>query len=534
MVLTSGLVAVFVLGLSLYAFHTLFRLNIPFKGLIVAGLFDLLFFTLGVMLLFSTGVILYASLFTSPETRFLLTTPARADRIFATKFEAAVGFSSWGFVVLGMPVLVAYGLVGGVPWYYYPLLPLYLLGFVALPGAVSALVCLGLVRYLPRNRRQVLSWVAVALTVIAGFWVYRTAATAKRSIMRPGSRDELEGFVGQFALAQHPLVPSHWMTNGIMAAARGEPTETLLPLGLLWSNGLVAYVAAAFAASRLYRPGLDRIAGGGFRKKVFRGNALDRVMEWLVFYLDKPTRILVVKDFRTFRRDPTQWVLMFIFGGLLLIGAMNFRQYYQADLDVLDKYIVGVVYVAGTSVLLCAGLSRFIFPLISLEGRKFWILGLLPLRREQILRGKFAFAATVSVIVAEALVLGSDALLGMSWTGVVVHGLTVAVVSVGLSGLNVGLGAYMPNFRETDPSKIVVGFSGTVNMVVGLLFVIVTVGVMVLPLHAAVALRHFQRLSGPGLPSWVYAGLPVGILLGVLATWLPMRAGAKALRETEF
>src|SRR5947209_3981845 len=82
--------------------------------------------------------------------------PARARRVLAARLGAAGAFSSWGFVVLGLPVLVAYGAVGGVPWYFYPLLPLYLLGFVLLPGAVSALVCLLLVRYLPRSRRQVL------------------------------------------------------------------------------------------------------------------------------------------------------------------------------------------------------------------------------------------------------------------------------------------------------------------------------------------------------------------------------------------
>jgi ABC-2 type transport system permease protein len=534
MVATSSVVALFVLALSLYGFHTLNRLNIPFKGLIVGGLFDLLFFTLGVMLLFSTGIILYASLFTAPEARFLLTTPARADRIFAAKFEAAVAFSSWGFVVLGLPVLVAYGIIGGVPWYFYPLLPLYLFGFVLLPGAVSALVCLLLVRYLPRNRKQVLLWAGLFLTATAGYWVYQTVTAAKRTLMRGGQRDELESFIGQFALAQHPLMPSHWMTNGIMAAARGEPDETLLPLAMIWSNGLLAFVIAAFVAARLYRSAFDRIAGSGSRKKIYRGTILDRVMELLVFYLDKPTRILVVKDFRTFRRDPTQWVILSIFALMLLIGAMNFRQYYQADLDLLDKYIIGVVNVAGTSVLLCAGLSRFIFPLISLEGRKFWILGLLPVKREQILIGKFAFAATGSVLIAEGLVLGSDLLLKMSLAGMVVHGLTVAVVAVGLSGLNVGLGAYMPNFRETDPSKIVVGFSGTVNMVIGLMFVLVTVTVMVMPLHAAAMMRHFGRLPSGELPVWVYAGLPIGVLLGVIAAWLPMRAGAKALRETEF
>ena len=67
----------------------------------------------------------------------------------------------------------------------------------------------------------------------------------------------------------------------------------------------------------------------------------------------------------------------------------------------------------------------------------------------------------------------SDVLLGMPWEAMVLHAVTVAVLAVGLSGLNVGLGAYMPNFRETDPSKIVVGFGGTVNMVIGLVFLVV-------------------------------------------------------------
>ena len=74
-----------------------------------------------------TALVLYASLFTAPEARYLLATPARADQIFATKFRAAVAFSSWAFVILGLPVLIAYGVMAGVPWYYYPLLPLFLL-----------------------------------------------------------------------------------------------------------------------------------------------------------------------------------------------------------------------------------------------------------------------------------------------------------------------------------------------------------------------------------------------------------------------
>lgn len=530
---TSAVVGLFVFALSYFGFHELFRNKVPAKGLIAGGLFDLMFFTLGGMLVFSTGIILYASLFTSPESKFLLASPATADRIFAAKFQAAVAFSSWAFLILGMPILVSYGMVAGVPWYFYPLLPMYLLGFVLLPGSVSAIACLLLARYLPRNRRQVL--IAGALVLIAGLgvWVVRVGAQANRTLQSQ-SRGELDGLVGQFAFAQHPLAPSHWMTVGIMAAARGEIANAAVPMAMLWSNGLLAFLIAAWVAKRIYRPAFDRLAGGGRGKKVYRGNLLDRVMESLVFYLDKPTRVLVVKDFRTFRRDPSQWALLLVFAGLMGLGARNFRQYYTTELDSLDKYIVGLVNLCGTAVLLCAGLSRFVFPLVSLEGRKFWILGLTPVRREQILIGKFAFAATGAVLIAVVLVTGSELLLGVSAVGIAVHALTAVCLAVGLSGLNVGLGAYLPNFRETDPSKIVVGFNGTVNMVVGLMFLVLVVAVMALPLHAAAVMRFFLKQPMEQFPWWAYAGLPVGIGMSAMAVWLPLRAGAKSLRETEF
>ncbi|AWM41953.1 hypothetical protein GobsT_69150 [Gemmata obscuriglobus] len=531
MIATSAVVAAFTFAVSLYLFNQLRVNNIPFKGAIVEALFELLFFTLGTMLIFSTGIILYASLFTSPEARFLLCSPARADQIFVTKFQAAVTFSSWGFVILGVPIFVAYGLMSGVPWYFYPLLPLYLLGYVILPGSVSAAGCLLLVRYMPRNRKQFFA--LVGLVVAAGllFWGYRILVGFRRSLVSSGR--ELDDLIGQFDLLRSGFSPSHWMTRGVMAAARGDLAAALVPLAQVWSNGLLCFLGAAWVAKRVYRTAYDRLSAFGRDKKVYKTSPLDRLMEALVCYLDRRTRVLVVKDFRTFRRDPTQWAVLAIFGVLMLIGASNFRQYYSADLGIMDKYAISLMNLSGTAILLCAGLSRFVFPLISLEGRKFWILGLTPVSRDQILWGKFAFAATGSLVVAEALILTSDALLGLPLEGLALHAVAVAVAALGLSALNVGLGAYLPTFRETDPSKIVVGFGGTVNMVTGLAFLVAVIGVMVVPFHVA-QLAKGATAGAAKINPWVYAGIPVGLVLGAAAAVLPLRAGAKSLREMEF
>ena len=135
--------------------------------------------------------------------------------------------------------------------------------------------------------------------------------------------------------------------------------------------------------------------------------------------------------------------------------------------------------------------------------------------RDQFLRGKFAFAATGSLIIAEALILVSDVLLGLPWEGLVLHAVVVAILALGLSALNVGLGAYLPTFSETDPSKIVVGFGGTVNMVAGLGFLIAVIGLMAVPFHAA-QLANRAHPGGPVNP-WVFAGVPFALALGAAA-----------------
>jgi ABC-2 type transport system permease protein len=371
---------------------------------------------------------------------------------------------------------------------------------------------------------------ATLLVVIAGVWLVRVGQAARKSLVTSGK--ELDELIGQFDLARSGLAPSHWMTRGVMAAAREDFPGAVLPLALVWSNGLVLYLAAAWTARRVYRPAFDRQAGSGRSKKVYGSSLLDRVMEGLVFYLDRPTRILVVKDFRTFRRDPTQWGLLILFGVLMLIGATNFRQYYKGDFGVMDRYAISLMNLCGTAILLCAGLSRFIYPLISLEGRKFWVLGLTPVSRDQILRGKFVFAATGSLLIAEAMIVVSDLLLMLPPVAIGLHALTMAVLALGLSGINVGLGAYMPNFKETDPSKIVVGFGGTVNMVVGLMFVVCAIGVMVIPFQVA-TIAQAKFGAGPPRP-WVFVGVPVGLVLGVVAVLAPLRAGARSLRGLEF
>jgi ABC-2 type transport system permease protein len=243
--------------------------------------------------------------------------------------------------------------------------------------------------------------------------------------------------------------------------------------------------------------------------------------------------LLIIKDFRTFRRDPAQWAQILIFAGLMLLYFANSPQFYQTDRGRSFQHVISFTNLAATAMLTCAYMSRFVYPMLSLEGRKFWILGLLPMPRERLLWGKFAFAATGGLVAGLGLVTVSDLLLGMPAETLAVHLPTVLVLAAGLSGLSVGLGAIVPNFRETDPSKIAVGFGGTLNLIAGLLYLVLVLALMVGPYHLAAGLWFDYAI-----PRWVWLAIATGQVFGAiaggLATVLPLRTAARVLKRMEF
>jgi ABC-2 type transport system permease protein len=509
------------------------RWNFPLEGNLIGTLFDVMFIVLTVLLLFSTGLILYSSLFSAPETSFLLSGPVAADRVFAYKFQGAVAFSSWAFILLGSPIVLAYGLLvgGGAPWYFYAILPVFFLGFVLLPGSLGALVCLLLVNFLPRRRKQVV-WLAIlGIVVGVGLWVYaRLIPNVERDF---GTRDWAGRLLGEFSPLQGALMPAHWMGEGLQAAALGKPGEMAYYLTLVCGNGLFLYLVTAWTAVRLYRRGYNRVATGGDLRRRYGGGWLDRGLSRLLGFLDPQTRLLIVKDFRTFRRDPAQWAQILIFAGLAVLYFSNIRHFYAQQVGRSFQNGISLLNLVAVSFLMCAYTGRFIYPMLSLEGKKFWILGLLPLQRERLLWGKFAFSATGCLLIAEFLVLFGDVMLGLPWPLVAVHALTAAVLALGFSGLSVGLGACMPNFRETDPSKIAVGFGGTLNLVAGLGLLLLVVGMMAVPWHVVMAQGDLGLVLTAG-HWWLAIGVIAGIAVGALAVVVPLRAGAWALKRMEF
>ncbi len=516
---------------------------IDLANTLVEYLFSMFFLSLLAMLLFSNGIIVHAALFRSPESTYLLTTPVSTDRIFAHKLVEAVTFSSWAFFLLGSPMLVAYGLTiqatptseAGAPLAFYLLSIVFLLVFIVIPASLGAIVALVVANVFPKREKSVLALAIVSGLAAAGYVGWRLWSAPGETL----SGDWLGGVLDRLAFCQNPLWPSRWMSAGLMAAARGEWRPTAYYLMLLSSHAGLAYLVAAVLARDLYRRGYGRVQGGRSSRKRRGFRLMDAAFHRLFFFLPNPIRLLILKDLRTFLRDSTQWSQFLIFFGLLAFYFLNIPRLGYGAQSPYWRNLVSFLNLSVTALILSTFTSRFIFPQLSLEGRNFWALGLLPARRDQILWGKFAFSAGISLISTEFLVVLSDLMLRLNPWMIVLHVGMIAVLCLGLSGISVGLGARLPNLRESDPSKIAAGFGGTFNLLVSLVFIFTVVTALAVPCHLYFAGQDFPEsarvvLSRGDLRFWLTAAVLASLALGAAATIIPLRIGIKAFNRMEF
>jgi ABC-2 type transport system permease protein len=250
----------------------------------------------------------------------------------------------------------------------------------------------------------------------------------------------------------------------------------------------------------------------------------------------------MIKDVRLFRRDPVLWAQVVIFFGLLLLYVVSLQRLEYAS--TLARWITVMTFmnVAVIALIYATFATRFVLPLISLEGRSFWVLGTAPIQREQVITGKFLLAASVSVPPCALLILGSDLMLQVAQRMpllLLVHEVAIVCLCVTLSALAVGNGARFPNLRENSPSRIAAGFGGTLNLVessILIIFVVLAVGI---PGYWWADRNDLSStplappMAGLGSTTSLLAGTAASLLVCGTASYLAMRMGRRAFKQLQ-
>ncbi len=444
---------VFVLGRAFFA--TMSRISPSSGGPVLAAILGFL----AIILLGSAAATAYSGLYASSDLALLLSWPLTDRQVFGVKLVEVMAAEAATFLVLGLPLLAAYGVAAGAPLWFYAILPVVTVIFHFLPTGLALLLNLLVMRLIPAHRAKE---VGMAVAVLLGAVVYGAIQLAPAAL---GIGSAAEFGLASARLAS-PYLPTTWLAYGVAGAATHEVLTTLAGLGAAAVAGgallglALALVPAVFASGwagetrgrRGARPARGSRASALSRRRALPGRRRPEH--------GRPVAGLVRKEILVVVRDAVEWSQLLY--GLVIIGVLVLSNRMAATHG-------GSAFQAGPTMVYFMAMALSVVgvgPTLGLgavarEGKARWLPLSAPLDRRDWLTAKIA----ANTLIALALVLGGALVLGtvvgylpLPDIALVLAG-AVATVP-GAMAISVLIGAGSPIFEATDPRRRVSGAAG--------------------------------------------------------------------------
>jgi ABC-2 type transport system permease protein len=514
------------------AFAVLYRLLAHLRAVEEIGAF-LAGKLLGLVLLSFLGVLLLSNVITALSTFFLardldalVCSPADWRTLYAAKLVETVVNSSWMVVLMAVPLFAAYGTAYHGGW-FYPLLVLgVFLPFLAIAAVVGTAITLVLVNVFPARRARDLLGVIGVLA--AGGVVMMLRMVRPERLAKPEGFASLVDYVAELQTPTSPLLPSEWVQRSVMSWLDGG--IDLAAMGLLWATLAGCLVAGGGLHRWLFTRGFSKAQLSGGREGAGAGLAA-RLGAAVLSPLGPQRRELVLKEWRLFFRDSTQWSQLVLLAVLVVVYVFNVRAlpltgggsfFLVNAIPFLNLLLAGFV--------LASVAARFIFPGVSVEGRTLWLLRSSPLEMRDLLWAKFWTGTVPLLVLALAIVGATDALLGVTPFIFAVSLLTVIFITFAVAGMAIGFGTLYPRFDTESPAQIPTSFGGLLFMMASVALIVCVVLLEARPVYAYLSAYAARR---PVAPADVAGGLLLAVALCLAATFVPIRVALRRLETLE-
>lgn len=483
-------------GAAIYAFfyRTLsYFLAVPdFGPVLTYKLLSMVFVTFFSILLFSNIVTTLSTFFLSRDLDRLVAAPVPFSQFFAARFLHTVMDSSWMMLLFAAPAFLAYGTAHNSGPAFYLVTALTLPPFLIIPGALGIAITTVLVNVFPARRtRDIL--VLLSVLVVAVLYLLFRLVQPERLVNPEGFSDFME-FLAAMQTPQWRFLPSTWATEIVFPMLGQRAGHPLFNLLLLTTTAVVAYMAAHALLARTYLRGWSK-AQEGRETRWLQRPLLDRALALLTLPFDVQTRLLIVKEAKTFFRDTTQWSQLILLLALVVVYVYNFSVLPLKGSPLVTFYfrnVIAFVNLALAAFVSAAVAVRFIFPSFSIEGKAFWILKSGPISLRRLWWAKFWIGVIPLLILGETLVIATNTFLGVMPFMMWLASGTLAAMVVTIVAMGLAVGAAYPNFEAENAAKIAAGAGGLVYMVLCMSFIATVVVLEAWPVY----IFFMTRLTG--------------------------------------
>jgi ABC-2 type transport system permease protein len=486
------------------------------------------------VLIFSNVITALSTFFLSEDLELVGALPVSRDSLFLARYLEMILDSSWMIVIFGTPVYVAFGVVYGAGFIYYAAIPVVTIPFILIPAGTGVIVTMALVSAFPARRIRDIIFLMAVLAAAILFVLFRFLQPEK--LVNPDVQLEVMDFISTLQAPMKSWMPNLWAAEIFSQLARGSLAASgRLYLALLWTSGLGA-TALALLFSRAFYPESFSKSQEATRTLISRTGPVGRAVNAAASLFGLATRQMVVKDTLFFMRDTTQWSQVFLLGAIMVIYIFNFRFLPLSRLPV-DQFkiqnLVSYMNIGLAGFVVTALSVRFVFPMVSLEGKAFWIVKSSPLSLRGFLWSKFLISVLPLLIIGEALIVITNFFLKVSPVVWYVGVATMFGMSFAICGMGVGLGARFPRFNAENPAKVATSFGGVIYMIIAM----TVIGFIVLMEATPTYIYFHAGMKGMALTSgelaYIAASFALVMAAMTAATVWPMKIGLKWIENLE-
>ncbi len=509
-------------------------LSVPdFGPVLTYKLLGMVFITFFSILLFSNIVTSLSTFFLSRELDRLVAAPIALRHLFYARFAETMFDSSWMMLVFALPAFLAYGVVHATGPAFYLVTALTLPPFLIIPAAVGICITAVLVNVFPARRTKdilvLLSVVAVALLYL----LFRLIRPER--LVNPEGFADFTAFLAAMRTPEWTFLPSTWAAEILFPLLGLRDGSPLFYFALLTTTAAVAVMASEAVVTRLFLRGWTKAQEG--RQARFTQRALwERALAVLTAVFPLQTRIIVVKEIKTFFRDTSQWSQLILLGALVVVYLYNFSVLPLQGSPLVTFYfknVIAFLNLALAAFVLASVAARFVFPSFSMEGRALWLMKGAPLAPRRIWWAKFWVAVVPLLVFGELLVLATNSYLKvlpfMMWLSAgTLFGMVFAIVALALA-----VGATYPNLDADNGAKVAASAGGLVYMILCMSFIGAVVMLEAWPVYAIFSSRFTQMPVSATTQASVAASFVAVVAIIAVVLIASIRQGIRRLEAIE-
>ncbi len=475
-------------------------------------------------------IVSFATLYKSQEVSFLMAMPISHAKIFLIKFIDNFFYSSSTLALVGLAVLLGYGSVFDLPWYFYFFtIFMVIIPFMLIAGILAVMVLMMLIKLAARiGVRWLLGIIITAyLSVVYAYFKITNPMQLAHEVMKhyPNVNE-------YFGYLDPPLVqylPNHWVTEFLYWSVNDDYARAIPYFMLLFLTMVGLIILAGLMAHRYYyKSWLAASDAQAMQASKGRGLRL-RFMEFgRQTWLKPQMGALFKRDFWLFLREPSQWLHLML---ILLLMVIFLISVSTLELKLAQPFMQAVSFIVifmFDGFLVASITLRFVFPAVSLESDCFWAVRSSPLSMKRLYWQKFLFAFTVVFASAEFLSVASIWIVRHDPLLIRLGAISTAFLVLALTGLNMGAGTYFATFKEKNPIRVASSQGASLTFLASMVFLAIVAGVLLIPLHS-----YFESVIRDGIvyESWTYMPIATIATLSTGIFLISSRVGLKSIRR---